>query len=338
MIDEVSYFESSFLDALHVYKCCWISLTETGSDEKADNLHQLTFPDFFHHENLNVLFRSSSHISSVSSSYIDRRLQQFPFPVKPVRVPGCFRANQLSIRYQILNGLYKYKKDELFSLSEHETFLESTLADRLIIFLSKGFVPRSELEEIELSWGAALGVRCTESEQVQQVSGSEFQSVLVIAEASVATLEAINMAVTRAQYEVGIVVFKDITEWNKEEEFTTYLKALQSEYVRIYDQFTANPSCNIGWLSPSDDDTYGTDWWERRLERFLRRKAEDVIDLFSCQTVSVRLQISLAFPRLFYTPTRTRASQSKKLLLLNCKTKDLPSKSVMNSFCKALFE
>ncbi|XP_075255768.1 uncharacterized protein LOC142348340 isoform X2 [Convolutriloba macropyga] len=312
MIDEVSNFEIPFLDALRYCKCCWISLTETGSDKKTDNLYQLGFPDVFHHENLNVLFRSSSHISSVSSSYIDRRLQQFPFPVKPVRVPGCFKANQLSIRYQIFNGVYTYKKNELFSLSEHETFLESTLTDRLIIILSEDIVPRSELEEIGLSWGATQIVNDTQSEKVQEVSGSEFQSVLVMADASVATLEAINMAVTRAQYEVGIVVFKDIREWDKEKEFTTYLEALQSEYVRIYDQFTADPPCNIGWLSLSDDDTYRTDWWERKLERLLKGKAEDVIELFSCQTVSVRLQISLAFPRLFCTPTRTHASQKWK--------------------------
>ena len=178
MIDEVSNFEFSFLCTLHYYKCCWISLTENGSDIKAEKLYQFTFPDFFQHETLNVLFRSSSHISSVSSSYIERRLQQFPFPAKPVRIPGCFRANQLSIRCQIIRGTYKYNKDKLLSLSKHETFLESTLADRLIIILCKDFVPRSELEEIMLSWGAAQIVNYIQSEQVKKYPAQNFNRYL----------------------------------------------------------------------------------------------------------------------------------------------------------------
>ena len=144
------------------------------------------------------------------------------------------------------------------------------------------------------------------------------------------------MAVTRAQYEVGIVMFKDIREWGQEEEFITYLKAVQSEHVRIFDQFTADPPCNIGWLNPSDDDTYGTDWWERRLGRFLQRKAEDVTELFSCQTASVRLQISLAFPRLFDAPTSTHDSQSKNSLLFNSQNKRLACKKCFEIFLQSL--
>ncbi|XP_075240268.1 uncharacterized protein LOC142335824 [Convolutriloba macropyga] len=100
MIDEIEadtiLCDSKVLDILSEFKYCWISFIETGKDTYLDM--NSVFPEQFDHEDLNILFRSACHISSITNNNITENIDKStPFPSKPVRMPGCFTAAQKEI-------------------------------------------------------------------------------------------------------------------------------------------------------------------------------------------------------------------------------------------------
>ena len=319
MVDEVSNFtDYSFLNQFSDCKCCWISLTESGSN---GNVVKKGFPSIFHHENLNVLFRSASHISSVSNRFIDSKQQMFPFPAKSVRVPGCFTASQANIQCKIEERIDEYYIEEqkicvglnFFLRKRHLDFLGEQFLNRLLLIIFDQEFSKLELERLRESWNASDVVHCDRSKRVDIISGSEFQSVVVFMKASLTTIDALNMAVCRAQYEVGIIVWQDKAKWAEEEELKVYLDSLQFDHVRIYNEFMSDPPTNRGWLSPCDDDMTQWDWWFKKLEIFMTGREEDVVRILKAQPVDVRIQLSAAFPSLFNFPTEHNKALPRKL-------------------------
>ena len=319
MFDEVSSFNDySFLGKFIDCKCCWIALTETGSNE---DQNKRGFPSSFHHKNLNVLFRSATHISTASNRHIDKKNQMLPFPAEVVKVPGCFTASQLNIECKTIQRVDEYYLDkqkncvglEFFLCDKYPGFIGDQFLNRLLLIIFDQQFSQDELRRLKKSWNASDVVHCDRSENVDIISGSEFQSVVIFMKASLTTIDALNMAVCRAQYEVGVIVFKDIAKWDEEEELEAYLYSLKFDHVRVYRQFMSDPPTNRGWLSPRDDDRTQWEWWLKKLEIFMTGREEDVVKIFKAQPVYVRIQLSAAFPSLFKFPTKQNSALPRKL-------------------------
>ncbi|XP_075253760.1 uncharacterized protein LOC142345554 isoform X4 [Convolutriloba macropyga] len=194
MIDEMSLnIDDRMKEYLSNFRCCWISSTEFNSGDssiiKGDEL-----PAEFKHENLNILFRSASHISTITSKYIERVRNELPFPAETVKIPGCFMAEQRKVSVWFVPNVIE-------SLSNgRDLFLGDNFSNRLIVIISSDDFPAEEkIDQVKLRWKATEVVLC--EDKLKDISGSEFQSVLLAVNKTSVDLDDVTMAISRAQYE-----------------------------------------------------------------------------------------------------------------------------------------
>ena len=319
MIDELSLANFNYFDTFEDFACCWIALTDTGGKRK---LTKDALPRKFQHANLNIQFTSAYHIGKVSNEYIAKQIHQLPFPEKEVRIPGCFSACQLEIQIRIVErietsgGLHKEVVSDFVNKvfdERHDDLLSSLSEDKLVVLVSDEHVPAVVLTRLTQSWSATELVHCTHPDQVEMISGSEINSVVIIVEEMLIDLEAVNMAVTRAQYEFEIIVVREKYEETKSyqlQQLITYLESVRSNRVQIDNQFMAKTPKNKSCLFPSDDDRNQLDWWEVRLKQTSRDEKSEAIKVFNSQSSS---EITAAFPQLFTFPSlQSSESQSKQ--------------------------
>ena len=240
MIDEINaedILNNEVLRQLKQLKHCWISFTETGNQWSARGF--LGIPEYFQHENLNILFRSSSHISTITRNYIEEQRQSIPLPSIPVRLPGCFTAAQREIVVK-----YVDKIGDVLNVGVSGKFFAEQFDDRLVVVLAqKSEIP---LDDLKVTWKATEVVHCSNSDEIDHLSGSEFQSVLLILDRgkhSPANEYILTSVVSRAQYEVGIIlicsdqtaVFQLVNKM-----LSSYLSAKRSHHVILFEQFISS--------------------------------------------------------------------------------------------------
>ena len=282
------------------FNYCWISFTETGEHYTAFS-NGVQLPNKFQIENLSILFRSSSHISKVTHKLIQHETGFLPFPSKTVRIPGCFTAAQKEIALK-----YVDKIDEL-QFTRQNDLLEDNFSDRLIVILTKQEMREDfDLEQLKNIWNATEVVVHTKKENVEDISGSEFQSVLFIFEGSLSDFKkTITTVASRAQYEVGVIILNvsqsDFESFN--EGILSYLSADTSDFVVLLDQMMTDPPTNNGWLQPRDKDLgRWWNWWNIRMRKKMSTDRENTIEHVKRQSVGVRLQLVHAFSSLFLHP------------------------------------
>ena len=305
MFDEIPYKdicsveEAKFWSLVTCCKCCWVSLTDSGFDSAGLYNRPSCFPDCFRHENLNILFRSASHISSISKNHIERQSLTVPFPAQPVRVPGCFTAHQRELKVKWVE-----KIDE-GTVQFDEEFLEDGFTDRLIVLLAMDVNQHGiDLEKLKEDWNASTVADCNQNAIIDHLSGAEFQSVLIIVDLKEKYCQAvhdINMAVSRAQYEVGIIVAGEQNSYIIKQ-LQSYLSSSLCYHVEIFSKFLTGSLANEDWLKPEDVNKLPWEWWLRRLRTHLKKQRDATIEIFKRQPVSVRLQLTFAFPSFFTLP------------------------------------
>ena len=295
MIDEITaedILNNEVLRQLKQLKHCWISFTETGNQWSARGF--LGIPEYFQHENLNILFRSSSHISTITRNYIEEQRQKsLPFVSKPVRLPGCFTAAQREIVVK-----YVDKIGDVLNVGVSGKFLAEQFDDRLVVVLAqKSEIP---LDDLKVTWKATEVVHCSNSDEIDHLSGSEFQSVLLILDRgkhTPANEYILTSVVSRAQYEVGIIlicsdqtaVFQLVNKM-----LSSYLSAKRSDHVVLFEQFISSHNITE-WLFPTDTDGNQFMWWEQRIKLHLTEDKERTIECVRRQPVTIQLQIYFAF-------------------------------------------
>ena len=301
MIDEIEadtiLCDSKVLDILSEFKYCWISFIETGKDTYLDM--NSVFPEQFDHEDLNILFRSACHISSITNNNITENIDKStPFPSKPVRMPGCFTAAQKEIEVTEVD-----KIENVLNIRT-DTFLHDNFIDRLIVLLSETKPNEIFIEKLKKRWSASEFVHCSAVYKIDCVSGSEFQSVLFIIDTSKTFYDvedSLTAVVSRAQYEVGIILFSSGPAELEvaKEELLSYLSLKKSKHVFLFEQFI---NSSIGsqtddtlWLQPTNTYTQQWRWWEKRICAHLIHDRKRTIECVNRQPITVQLQLYFAF-------------------------------------------
>ncbi|XP_075261255.1 uncharacterized protein LOC142352974 isoform X3 [Convolutriloba macropyga] len=295
MIEEMEFnIDDSMKKCLHNFGCCWISSTGFGhgtySKIEGDEL-----PAYFKHENLNILFRSASHISTITSKYIEKQRNELPFPVEAVQIPGCFLAEQRNISVRYVQNAVEY----LFYGSVE--FLGDNFSSRLIVIISSDDFPTEDkIGQLKLRWKATEVVLCEDS--LEEISGSEFQSVLLAVDIrDEYILDNVTMAISRAQYEVEIIFNGENSEVR--ELLSTYLSPESNNYSTLFYKFLDENITFTNWLEPQDSDmTDGLWWWESELGKLIKGNS---IQIIMRKPITIRLQLTAAFPRLFTWPSLT---------------------------------
>ena len=177
------------------------------------------------------------------------------------------------------------------------------LTDRLIVVITEpdNLPDQLDLKQLKEEWKGTELVHITDELEADQVSGSEYQSVLIIVHKrySYIFLTALTMAVSRAQYEVGIIV-TNYSEMSTQ--LSSYLSPVRKDYVLAFDRFIRNPSTNISWLEPTDTKTEPWEWWQNRLQTHFSEQGGVATQIVMSQPLIIRLQLTAAFPEFFIFP------------------------------------
>ena len=279
---------------LPILRCCWISSTGTGYGTDS-SIERGELPAYFKHENLNILFRSATHISTITSKYIEKRQNGLPFPVETVKIPGCFTAEQRKV-------LVWYVRNVIESLfNGRNLFLGDNFSSRLIVILSSAGVSiEDNIDQLKSKWKATEVVLNEYS--LREISGSEFQSVLLaIDRTDDYILNDVTLAISRAQYEVGIIVNEELTEFR--ELLSTYVSPETKNYSTLFHNFLDENVTFTNWLAPQDCDiTQALEWWIDELRKLMRGNLTQTI---MQKPITIRLQLTTAFPSLFRWPSPT---------------------------------
>ncbi|XP_075257760.1 uncharacterized protein LOC142349840 isoform X2 [Convolutriloba macropyga] len=305
MVDEIDIYHFSTghnpREELSKYKWCWITFTETGESGMRIVTESKEFNEL-KHEDLNILFRSANHISTITGRNIAKeQLKMLPFPSKPVMLPGCFTSAQRQIEFK-----YVDKIEDVLNIEESEEFLGNGFTNRLVVLLSKILLPSNfSLDEVKKKWNATEVTHCTDTEKIDCVSGSEFQSVLFIIDCRCLLLspEHLTLVVSRAQYEVGIILIRMGQTWFERvnETVSSYLSTDRIDHVVLFDQLisSTNKSTLVKWLQPTDANVYEWRWWNIRMKIHLEKEKEQMMKCIERQPISVQLQLCFAFYKLY---------------------------------------
>ena len=104
---------------------------------------------------------------------------------------------------------------------------------------------------------------------------------------------AINLALSRAQYEVGLLVNEKISN---RPDWVEYISGTIPNYVHMFERFLAKKALSSDWLKPNDLDLYEYYWWR---SKFSPNCVSDVIEIneaLKVQPLQVCLQLGFAFP------------------------------------------
>ncbi|XP_075257379.1 uncharacterized protein LOC142349588 isoform X3 [Convolutriloba macropyga] len=284
------------------FKYVWLSFTELGSSkEKLLKLQKTPLGSLFTHEILTILFRSSSHISKITSTYIEEKFLSLPFPSKPVIVPGCFTASQHTIPVR-----YIEKREDIL-VCNIDDISEDKFSSRLIVIFSTHSSLEKFAAEVKKRFSATIVLHCSSLEDVRCVLGSEFQSVLLLFDFqeeqeikngdSGFILDALNIALSRAQYEVLIFVVKPSVL--VPDQLSSYLMGVKSDFVLTFQQLIDRSSTKTDWLQPKDTNLFQMKWFQQRLALHFLENKDRMLLVIKQQLITVRIQMVAAFPVLF---------------------------------------
>ncbi|XP_063725104.1 uncharacterized protein LOC134853097 isoform X2 [Symsagittifera roscoffensis] len=265
VIDEVYSME----EAISVSKCMrhskiiWAAAVEAGQAvNKGDLARRLSQ---FKRETLHVLFRNSQHITEVSHHFIESN----PSPVftdnKDV-VAGCYQSSQPEISLEYLN----LEKENIIDSAPATCFLnQHSGKDYLVVLFtsSKSNKKNGHHVNFDKQNGEEKPFAIIDDTNVEArelpFTGTEVQSVLVLVE-NFTSLAAINLAITRAQFEVIIIASESLKSDRKWLDYIQRLIGVQLNYWKF---MRGELSIDFDWLSPhirSDADYH---WLQKRVER-----------------------------------------------------------------------
>ena len=244
-------------------KVIWAAAVEAGQPVSEGDL--ATHLSQFKRETLHVLFRNSQHITDVSHQFIESN----PSPVftdnKDV-VAGCYQSSQPEISLEYL----KMDKENLIDSAAATNFLNQHFGKDylVVIFTSEENSNKTQQHLLfEKTNGEKHNFAVIDNTNVEarelSFTGTEVQSVLVLVE-NFTSLAAINLAITRAQFEVVIIASESLKSDRKWLDYIQRLIGVQSNYWKF---MRGEPSIDSDWLSPhirSDADYY---WLQKRVER-----------------------------------------------------------------------
>ena len=292
ILDEIEFFnieKSPYIE----FKSCWMAFTETGQDIPCPNIP----PADFKREYLNIVFRSSSHISTVTNKLIDQeQVYRLPLSTKPVEFPGCFTAEQREIDVKKVINL------ENESLREIIRNCDDKFTSRLLVILSETPKEQRELNVKAAILMATEVVHCCRMADVECISGAEFQSVFVVIDKWKTQLlpRSLTTAISRAQYEVVIIV---VDENGTNSEFFQYLSdglPQIKDYVSLFKEFLHASTDITEMFEPHDTYTRQYEFWTEQLEKHLEENGTGMIMM---KPVSVRLQLTVIYPQKFNFPS-----------------------------------
>ncbi|XP_063722537.1 uncharacterized protein LOC134848914 isoform X2 [Symsagittifera roscoffensis] len=296
VIDEL-YDNRNIVDDFLNFKCCWVAAVEAG--QMVGTAGSLLGSDpfwlaerggkqVFEHENLNILFRSSHHISSVSNCFIERQLQTFP---ASVRIPGCFSSseNHTKIKYFI-----DWNDPALCDIS----FLSEAMTRRFLFIITDQSDIASRVEMLVSAWNPTdyFVIDDFEEGENYSFSGSDFFSVLAVIDLQDFKYEYlydINMAVTRGQYELGFLLNSAL---RNNLDLMNYITKYKTSYAQAFEDFIEGRVLTSDWLIPTDLDRFQFIWWQRKIEESPSEDRKRYHELFKNQSPEICLQMAIAFP------------------------------------------
>ena len=265
VIDEVYSMEEaiSVSKCMRLSKTIWAAAVEAGQAVNNSDLARRLSQ--FKRETLHVLFRNSQHITEVSHHFIESN----PSPVftdnKDV-VAGCYQSSQPEISLEYLN----LEKENIIDSAPATCFLnQHSGKDYLVVLFTSsksnkknGHHVNFDKQNGEQKPFAIIDDTNVEARELP-FTGTEVQSVLVLVE-NFTSLAAINLAITRAQFEVVIIASESLKSDRKWLDYIQRLMDVQSSYRKF---MRGEPSIDSDWLSPhirSDADYH---WLQKRVER-----------------------------------------------------------------------
>ena len=281
-----------------------MAFTETGQDIPSPYMPA----DDFKHEYLNIVFRSSSHISTVTDKLIGQeQVYRLPLTSKPIEFPGCFTAQQRLIEVK------QVKRLEDVSLRETVGEDNCQFKTRLLVILSErqnNFADQQE-QNLKATLMATEVVHCCRMADVECISGAEFQSVIVAIDKWNPQLlpRALTMAISRAQYQVVIIVDKSWTKPKFIQKLSQDLLPLKKNHETLFQQFLNTSTDLIYIFRPQD--TYTRKYWffKQNLGKHLE---ENGTELVIKKSISDRLQLTVIYPQHFPFPSSTTPAGTKQ--------------------------
>ena len=165
-------------------------------------------------QQLHVVYRSARHISEITHKFIDIL---FPVNLQSSKVRGCFESSQNAIEVQPFESIKKLTIQSMANLLKN--FKPSKPSDQIVILFTDKNPRKQPLNEIEGYCQERGGLRFFKSvvglwdESQKSFTGIEAKSVIIIIDLEVMytrSLYLINLAVTRAQYGVGVFIKKKL--------------------------------------------------------------------------------------------------------------------------------
>ena len=294
VIDEVSY--TSIDDESCNFFCdflvCWIALVEIGQTNPTTTPLCSSFvKNTFQKISLDINFRNARHISNITNNFIEQQFISNPFS-SSVKSDGCFTSAQLEVELKLLETIdYDY-------LVNNKLFLDDHLSDRLIVIISDELADALSLDsdKMKKTWNACEIVVFTSNIfYLIQISGIEFQSVLLIIDVDFYQRQhnfAVNDAVSRAQYEVGIIARKTTVNLNY---LKSYLKGDKANFINNLNLLRANEPMSSDWLKAKDLDLHEYEWWLDRLSALKSASNPEYKNLLHSQPPTICLQIEAIF-------------------------------------------
>ncbi|XP_075259339.1 uncharacterized protein LOC142351129 [Convolutriloba macropyga] len=294
----MTYVSMHDIDFFFKFKVCWITLVECGQYKPMMvDVVRGEIENKFEKENLDINFRNAKHISQVSNSFIDRHYVSNPYS-GAIRTPSSFVAHQQAIEVKFEESI------DYENLASKNDFLDKKISDRLIVIISDEVddAMKVDVDKMKKTWG------CLKIDDIDvefytsnvylliQLSGCEFQSVLIVIDVD-NYLEkhnfAVNEAVSRAQYEVGILAKKAARRSGYLED---YLKGAEADYVKQLKLFLSKQKMKSDWLQPADLDLREYKWWLDQFSKLETIAKTEKDNLFNSQPAKVRLQIAAILP------------------------------------------
>ena len=229
MIDEL-YMESTdtlidqdktylrAIEACYHAKQCWLTNLIAGQQAQRKNLNQKAMLPNFKIKTLNVSFRSAHHISTFSTNFVHR----FKGVSRTsVRVPGCLTSSQSKIALQEVSSA-----DDLV-LNDNRNTSQRFASDRRALVFSD--TPERWQRRLAKESLVKITVVSPQTNfKTAPYTGCEAWSVIIVIDdlpdkaCDKTTFGVLNLAITRAQYEVCIfatkAVYKRIQNFLEENE------------------------------------------------------------------------------------------------------------------------
>ena len=188
------------IEACYHAKKCWMSTLMAGQHAFSKKLNQKIMLPNFKIKTLNVSFRSSHHISTFSTNFVHKSKG---VSWTSVRVPGCFTSSQTKIALQKVTSAADLVLND--NINTRQCFASNR---RALVFSDKPEVWKKRFESESLNKITIVSPHTNFNSA--PYTGCEAWSIIIIVDDlphevhDKKSFGVLNLAITRAQYEVCI--------------------------------------------------------------------------------------------------------------------------------------